>query len=69
MDSEFRQNSIETSFAKIAEEVRLKYTIGYNTHMSPLNPAFRHIEVQVNRPGLTVIAPPGYYPTAAAMHP
>ena len=69
VDSEFRQNSIETSFAKIAEEVRLQYTIGYNSHISPLNPAYRTIEVQVNRPALTVVARPGYYPTASAMHP
>lgn len=69
VDSEFRQNSIETSFARIAEEVRLQYTIGYDSHIPALNPAYRTIEVQVNRPALTVIARPGYYPTAAAMHP
>jgi VWFA-related protein len=69
VDAEFRQNSIETSFAKIAEEARLKYTIGYNSHIPALNPAYRTIEVQVNRPGLTVIARHGYYPTAVAMHP
>jgi VWFA-related protein len=69
VDAEFRQNSIETSFARIAEEVRLQYTIGYDSHIPALNPAYRTIEVQVLRPGLTVIARPGYYPTATALHP
>jgi VWFA-related protein len=69
VDAEFKQNSIETSFARIAEEVRLQYTLGYNSHIPALNPAYRTIEVQVNRPALNVIARKGYYPTATAMHP
>jgi len=69
VDSEFRQNSIETSFARIAEEVRLQYTIGYNSQRPALDSRYRTIEVQVNRPGLNVIARPGYYPTATAIHP
>jgi len=68
VDAEFRQNSIETSFARIAEEVRLQYTIGYNSHVSTLDSRYRTIEVQINRPGLTVIAPPGYYPSATPIH-
>jgi len=69
VDAEFRQNAIETSFARIAEEVRLQYTIGYNSHLSTLDSRYRTIEVQVNRPGLTVIARPGYYPSATPVHP
>ena len=68
-DAEFKQNAIETSFARIAEEVRLQYTIGYNSQISPIDSRYRTIEVQVNRPGLTVIARPGYYPSAAPIHP
>jgi len=68
VDAEFKQNSIETSFARIAEEVRLQYTLGYNSQRPPLDSRYRTIEVQVNRPGLSVIAPPGYYPTATAIH-
>ncbi len=68
-DSEFRQNAIETSFARIAEEVRLQYTLGYNSHIPPLDSRYRTIEVQVNRPGLSVTARPGYYPSATPMHP
>jgi VWFA-related protein len=69
VDAEFRQNSIETSFARIAEEVRLQYTIGFNSHISTLDSRYRTIEVQVNKPGLTVIARPGYYPNATPIHP
>jgi VWFA-related protein len=67
--AEFKQNAIETSFARIAEEVRLQYTIGYNSHIPTLDSRYRTIEVQVNKPGLTVIARPGYYPTATPIHP
>jgi len=64
--AEFKENSIQTSFARIAEEVRLQYTLGYNSHIPTLDSRYRTIEVQVNRPGLTVIARPGYYPGASA---
>jgi VWFA-related protein len=68
-DPEFRLKGIEASFAKITEEVRTQYTIGYYTHESPLNEKFRAIQVRVLRPGLTVIAPDGYYPSAADSRP
>jgi VWFA-related protein len=63
-DPEWRQGGIEKSFARITEEVRTQYTIGYYTRLSPLNESFRRLEVRVLRPGLTVIAPPGYFPNA-----
>ena len=65
-DSEFRQRSIETSFAKIAEEVRTQYTVGYYTHEPFIDGKYRPVEVKVLRPNLTVIAKKGYYPTAEA---
>jgi VWFA-related protein len=68
-DPEFRLKGIESSFAKITEEVRTQYTVGYYTHESPFNEKFRKIEVRVLRPGLTVIAPDGYYPSAADSRP
>jgi len=68
-DSEFRQGGIETSFAKIAEEVRTQYTIGYYTHEPFIDGKYRQIEVKVLRPNLTVIAKKGYYPTAEAATP
>lgn len=67
-DPEWRPRGIEDSFADITKTVRTLYTVGYYTHMSPLDGRFRHIEVRVMRPGLTVIAPDGYYPTPRNVH-
>ncbi|HEY6412583.1 MAG TPA: VWA domain-containing protein [Edaphobacter sp.] len=64
-DAEFRQKGIEASFAKIAEEVRTQYTVGYYTHQPFIDGKFRSLEVKVLRPDLQVIAKKGYYPTAS----
>lgn len=63
-EAEFRQRGIEDSFAKIAEEVRTQYTIGYYTHEPFIDSKYRTLEVKVLRPNLTVIAKAGYYPSA-----
>jgi VWFA-related protein len=63
-DPEYRQGGIEKSFARITEEVRTQYTVGYYTRLSPLNESFRRVEVRVLRPGLTIISKDGYYPNA-----
>jgi VWFA-related protein len=63
-DGEFRQKGIETSFAKIAEEVRTQYTVGYYTHEPFIDGKYRSVEVKVLRPNLSVLAKLGYYPTA-----
>jgi VWFA-related protein len=68
-DPEWRLTGIEKSFAKITEEVRTQYTLGYYTHESPFNEKFRKVEVRVLRPGLSIIAKDGYYPTAADSRP
>jgi VWFA-related protein len=68
-DSEFSINGIERSFAAIAEEARTQYGIGYYSHESIYDGKFRAIEVQVTRPGLSVIAPQGYYPSAPVSTP
>jgi VWFA-related protein len=67
-DPEWRPRGIENSFAEITRTVRTLYTIGYYTHESPLDGRFRHVEVRVMRPNLTVIAPDGYYPTPRNVH-
>jgi len=67
-DPEWRPRGIENSFAEITRTVRTLYTVGYYTHLSPLNNTFRHTEIRVMRPGLTVIAPDGYYPTPRNVH-
>jgi VWFA-related protein len=69
LDGEFRQKGIENSFAKIAEEVRTQYTIGYYTHEPFIDGKYRTLEVKVMRPNLTVIAKKGYYPTAEDIRP
>jgi VWFA-related protein len=68
-DGEFRQKGIENSFAKIAEEVRTQYTVGYYTHEDFVDGKYRTLEVKVLRPNLTVIAKKGYYPTAGDQRP
>jgi VWFA-related protein len=63
-DSENGINGIEKSYAKIAEEARTRYTLGYYSHQPVIDGKFRKIDVRVDRPGLEVIAKLGYYPTA-----
>ncbi|HUZ04869.1 MAG TPA: VWA domain-containing protein [Acidobacteriaceae bacterium] len=67
LDAEFSRDGIERSFAKIAEEVRTQYTLGYNSHRSVFDSRYRSIEVQVLRPNLSVVSKQGYYPTATSM--
>jgi len=61
---EFRQGEIEKSFARLTEEVRTQYTVGYYTRLSPLNESKRNVEVRILRPGLTIISKDAYYPNA-----
>ena len=63
-DSERSMNGIEKSYAKIAEEARTQYTLGYYTHQPFIDGKFRKIDVRVDRPGLEVAAKTGYYPNA-----
>ena len=63
-DPEFRQKGIEASFARISEQVRNQYTVGYYSHDPFIDGKFRKVEVKVARPNLTVVAPAGYYPSA-----
>lgn len=62
--AQFMRKGIETSFAKIAAEVRTQYTYGYYTHEPFIDGKYRQIEVKVLRPNLSVIAKKGYWPTA-----
>ena len=68
LDSERGTNGIEKSYAKIAEEARTQYTLGYLSHQPVIDGKFRKIDVRVDRPGLEVIAKTGYYPSAQDMH-
>ncbi len=63
-DPEYRQKGIEASFARISEQVRNQYTIGYYSHDPFIDGKFRKVEVKVSRPNLTIVAKAGYYPSA-----
>jgi VWFA-related protein len=65
IDPEFRTGGIERSFAKITEEVRTQYTLGYYTHEPFIDGKYRKVEVRVLRPNLSVIAKDGYWPDAS----
>ncbi|HLY42205.1 MAG TPA: VWA domain-containing protein [Terracidiphilus sp.] len=67
LDSENGVNGMETSYAKIAEEARTQYTLGYLSHQPIIDDKYRKIDVRVDRPGLDVIAKLGYYPTAETL--
>ena len=66
---DYRQKGIESSFAKMTEEVRTQYTVWYNTREPFIDGKFRKVEVKVLRPNLQVIAKDGYYPSAQDTRP
>ncbi|MGO8758471.1 MAG: VWA domain-containing protein [Terracidiphilus sp.] len=61
--AEGNTNGIERSYAKIAEEARDEYTLGYLSHESIYDGKYRSIDVRVNRPNVIVIAKRGYWPS------
>lgn len=63
-------NSMEKTYAHLAEEARARYSLGYYTHQPIIDGKYRKIEVKVARPNVEVIAKEGYYPlaTGAATH-
>jgi VWFA-related protein len=63
--AEFRTPGIEKSFARITEQVRTQYTVGYYSPNRGIDNKFRSIDVRISRPNLNVIAKAGYYPQAA----
>ncbi len=65
----YRTKGIEESFAKIAEEARVQYTVWYNSREPMIDGKFRNVEVRVLRPNLQVIAKKGYYPSVADARP
>jgi hypothetical protein len=64
MFAEGNTNSMEKSYAKLAEEARTQYTIIYTSHESVYDDRYRSINVIVDRPNVVVTAKPGYYPSA-----
>ena len=68
-DPEYRQGGIERSFAKITEQVRNQYTVGYYSREPFIDGKYRKLNVVVDKPNLSVIAKDGYYPTASDARP
>jgi VWFA-related protein len=68
-DPEFRPKGIEESFQRLTDEVRAQYTVGYYSKGSMFDEKFRKTEIRVMRPGLTIIAQDGYYPSAFRARP
>ena len=62
--AEGNTNGIERSYAKISDQARDQYTLGYLSHESIYDDKFRNVEVRVDRPNVTVNAPQGYWPSA-----
>jgi hypothetical protein len=67
IDSEFRLASIEKSFARVANEARSRYTLGYYSPEPFVDGKERRVEVRVLHPNLTVIAKDRYWPEAMEM--
>jgi VWFA-related protein len=64
LDSERGVDGIERSYAKIADEARNQYTLGYYSHQPFIDGKFRKIDVRIDLPGMEIIAKNGYYPSA-----
>jgi VWFA-related protein len=65
--AEYSENGIQRSFAELAALARTQYTLGYYTHLSPLDNKYRVLDIRVRRADLEVQAEKGYYPTATNM--
>jgi len=68
LDSERGVDGIEKSYARIAEEARDSYTLGYYSHQPVIDTRFRKIEVRLERSGMEVIAKTGYKTSGEDQH-
>lgn len=59
--TKFDKDAMENAYGKLMEQARNQYTIGYQSPAT-ISTAYRDIEVRVSRPGLKILARPGYYP-------
>ena len=65
LESQFSENGIQQSFAKITESVRAQYTLGYYTRAGMMSDKFHKVTVNVEVPNLDITAKDGYYPSAS----
>jgi len=63
--SELSRNAIEEAYAQITSEARNQYTLAY-IPKATAGPAFRSIEVLVDKKGLNIYNKAGYYPVPSA---
>ena len=63
--SELSRNAMEEAYAQITSEARNQYTLAY-IPKAAAGPAFRSIEVQVDKKGLNIYTKAGYYPVPSA---
>jgi len=61
VQSELTRNAIEDAYARITNDVRNQYTLGYSVKSTPSS-MYHSIDVIVDRRGLRVSAKDGYYP-------
>lgn len=57
-------NDVGRSLQRVDDELRARYTLGYYPTDSAFDGSFRKVKVTVRRPGLEVIARPGYFAIA-----
>jgi VWFA-related protein len=53
---------LDNIYAQVDEELRSQYTLGYISTNQVKDGRYRHIQVAVDSPNVTVSARPGYYP-------
>lgn len=58
-----KKQSLEPLYARMAAQARNQYTLGYVPKTAAKLGDYRRIEVRIRRPGLTVLARDGYYPS------
>src|SRR6202140_3069008 len=63
--SELSRNAMEQAYAQIPSEARNQYTLAY-IPKATAGPAFRSIEVLVDKKGLNIYTKAGYYPVPSA---
>ena len=63
--SELSRNAMEEAYAQITSEARNQYTLAY-IPKATAGPAYRSIEVQVDKKGLNIYNKSGYYPIPSA---
>jgi VWFA-related protein len=63
--SELSRNAMEEAYAQITSEARNQYTLAY-IPKATAGPAFRSIEVLVDKKGLNIYTKAGYYPVPSA---